>query len=224
MRSSKKPVFIVLLLFCISASKCIAQANENTTTNKAELEALYWAQKKEARSEYTEADVNFMVGMIGHHAQAIIMSRLAPKNGASEQVLTLSKRIINAQKAEIKTMQHWLEVRGEPVPMVHIDGLKLMIMGGDGSHMDHMNHMNMPGMLSPEQLDSLAAARNGEFDHLFLTYMIQHHKGAVYMAQKLFKTEGAARGTSTFRIATNINVDQITEIQRMQRMLADLAQ
>lgn len=169
--------------------------------------------------QFTEADVDFMIGMIGHHAQALIMSRLAPKNGASEQVQILAARIINAQKDEINTMQRWLRDRGQPVPKVHIDGLNLMIHT-KGEH--HTNHKHMPGMLSQEQLQKLANAHNTKFDRLFLKYMIQHHTGAVTMVKKLFATDGAAQDDGAFRLASNIQVDQKTEIARMKRMLEDL--
>ena len=189
---------------------------------KAELEALYWERRAEARTSFTEADVRFMAGMIGHHAQALIMSRLAPTNGASPAVQRLAARIINAQQDEIATMQRWLRDRAQPVPEVHIDGLNLMIHGG-GAHAHH-DHTTMPGMLSQTQLEELAAAQGADFDRLFLAYMIQHHSGAVTMVDALFAVDGAGQDEAAFKIASDINVDQITEIARMQQMLDGLAQ
>ncbi len=168
---------------------------------------------------FTQADVDFMSGMIGHHAQALVMSRLAPTNGANRSVQTLAARIINAQTDEIEAMQRWLRDRDQPVPMVHIDGLNLMIHGGG-----HHDHVHMPGMLSDEQLHELADAQDGDFDRLFLTYMIQHHNGAVTMVDELFSTEGAALDEAAFKLASDINVDQITEIARMNLMLSQLPQ
>ena len=170
--------------------------------------------------DYTQADVDFMIGMISHHAQALIMSRLAPENGANSEVQTLAARIINAQNDEIATMQRWLRDRDQPVPEVHIEGLKLMIKGVEGH--GHMDHLNMPGMLSLEQLQELSKARGTEFDRLFLTYMIDHHSGAVFMVNKLFNTNGAAQDEQAFRLASDIQVDQTTEINRMKRMLNEL--
>ena len=187
----------------------------------AELEALYWERRAEARTAFTEADVRFMTGMIGHHAQALVMSRLAPTNGANPSVQTLASRIINAQQDEIASMQRWLRDRAQPVPEVHIDGLNLMIHGG-GAHAHH-DHTTMPGMLSQAQLEELAAARDADFDRLFLTYMIQHHSGAVTMVDELFSNDGAGQDEAAFKIASDINVDQITEIARMQQMLDALA-
>lgn len=186
---------------------------------QARLEALYEARRDSATMRYTEADVAFMLNMIPHHAQALIMSRLAPANGASPSIRTLAARIINAQQDEIRLMQRWLRDRGEPVPEVHIDGLELMIHGV-GEHMRH-DH-TMPGMLTDSQLEELAAARGPEFDRLFLTYMIGHHRGAVVMVRDLFAQDGAGQDEAAFRLASDINVDQRTEIARMRLMLENL--
>lgn len=180
------------------------------------LEELYWARRDSAAMRYSQADVDFMTGMIGHHAQALIMSGLAEQAGASSEIRTLTARIINAQKDEIRTMQNWLRARGEPVPEIHIDGLTLMVHGVDN------HHVHMPGMLTQDQLEQLAAARGEEFDQLFLEYMIQHHEGAVTMVDKLFSTDGAAMEDAAFKLASDINVDQQTEIDRMRRMLKQL--
>ena len=180
------------------------------------LEALYWARRDSAKMNFTEANVDFMTGMIGHHAQALIMSSFAPNNGAGPSVLTLASRITNAQKDEIALMQSWLRDREQTVPEVHIDGSTLMVHGAG----DHAMHM--PGMLSQDQLDELEIAQGINFDRLFLTYMIQHHKGAVFMVDELFKQDGAGQDEANFKIASDIHVDQITEIARMEGMLKAL--
>lgn len=189
-----------------------------TAPSQADLETLYWERQEAARGDFTEADVRFMTDMIGHHAQALIMSRLAPERGASPTIRTLAARIINAQQDEIASMQGWLRDRGQPVPEVHIDGLNLMIHGAGGHH----HHADMPGMLTQEQLEELAAAEGPAFDRLFLAYMIQHHSGAVHMVDELFATDGAASDEAAFKLASDINVDQQTEIARMQLMLDEL--
>lgn len=179
------------------------------------LEAIYRARADSARLNFTEADVRFMTGMIGHHAQAVVMSRLAPERGASRSVQTLAARIINAQRDEISRMQRWLEDRGQQVPEVHIDGTELTVHGP--SHA-----MDAPGMLTDEQIRELASARGREFDRLFLTYMIQHHRGAVVMVDDLFAHDGAAQDGAVFQLASDIHVDQTTEIARMESMLESL--
>jgi uncharacterized protein (DUF305 family) len=181
----------------------------------AELEAIYRARTDSARLHFSEADVHFMTGMIGHHGQALVMSAMAPTHGASPSIQTLAARIINAQKDEIATMQAWLRDRGQPVPELEITGTTMRVHGADHA-------MHMPGMLTPEQMQELDGARGPEFDRLFLTYMIQHHQGAVDMVLDLFATDGAAQNNATFKLASDIQVDQATEIARMKLMLESL--
>jgi len=186
------------------------------TGSTARLEAIYRARMDSARMDYNAADVDFMTGMIAHHAQALVMAALAPTNGASRSVQTLCARIINAQRDEIATMQGWLRDRGQAVPEVEIHGLQLTIHGVA----EH--HKHMPGMLSQDQLDELGRARGPEFDRLFLRYMIEHHSGAVTMVDNLFAADGAAQGVLAFKLASDIQVDQRTEIARMRLMLESM--
>lgn len=199
-----------------------APAGGESGLSEDRMEELYWARVDSARMTFTKADVDFMIGMISHHAQALIMSRLAPENGASVRVQTLAARIINAQRDEIRTMQTWLRRRGQPVPEVNIDGLNLMIHLPGMDHEEHADHTNMPGMLSQEQLVELSRAKGTDFDRLFLRYMIDHHTGAVIMVRNLVSTDGAAQEEDAFRLASDIQVDQITEIERMKLILGRL--
>ena len=169
------------------------------------------------RPPYNAADVQFMSGMIDHHAQAILMAGWAPTHGASASVRALCERIVVGQRDEIALMQRWLRERGLPVPP------------GDAGHghemagMDHTGGALMPGMLTPAQLAQLDAARGTEFDRLFLTFMIQHHQGAITMVNQLFASNGATLDDFIFKYASDVNVDQTTEINRMGRMLAALS-
>jgi uncharacterized protein (DUF305 family) len=167
------------------------------------------------RYAYTRADADFMVGMIHHHAQALVMSAMAPTHGASASIRTMAARIVNAQEDEIALMQEWLGDQGEPVPDPAAMGADAPMHGGH-------NDMHMAGMLSAEQLAALDAARGEEFDRLFLTYMIQHHKGALTMVEELFATPGAAQNDLVFKLASDIGADQSSEIERMQNMLIAL--
>jgi len=162
---------------------------------------------------YTPADVHFLAGMIGHHAQAIQMAGWAPSHGASPSVRALCERIVVAQNDEIAFAQRWLREHGEYVPPADPRG---HIM----KDMDHP--MLMPGMLTPEQMAQLDAARGREFDRLFLTFMIQHHQGALTMVDQLLKVPGAAENGPINRFATDVHADQTTEISFMTLMLADL--
>lgn len=187
--------------------------------SNAEIEALFQARADSALMRFSEADVAFMNGMIAHHAQALVMAELTETRASSNAVRTLAARIDNAQKDEIATMQRWLADRGQPVPEVGPDGA---MPGGHGGHGAHGGHA-MPGMLTPAQLDTLAAARGMAFDSLFLTYMIRHHQGAVTMVHALLATDGALQDDSVFRIASDIQVDQKTEIARMELLLEELS-
>jgi uncharacterized protein (DUF305 family) len=162
---------------------------------------------------YTKADIEFMDGMISHHAQALLMASWAESHGASPTMRTLTQRITNAQKDEIVAMQKWLRDRHQPVPEPNPHGMT-MNMGG----MQH--EMLMPGMLTEDQLKQLDAARSREFDRLFLVFMIQHHQGAVTMVNNLFATNGTAQDITVYKMASDISADQTTEIERMQKMLA----
>ena len=181
----------------------------------ATLIASAGAQQSVGRgaAPYTKADVDFLAGMIGHHAQAIQMAGWAPSHGASPSLRALCERIVVAQNDEIDFAQRWLREHGQYVPPADPRG---HIMQG----MDHP--MLMPGMLSPEQMAELDAARGTRFDSLFLTFMIQHHKGALTMVDQLLAVPGAAENGPVYRFATDVHVDQTTEINRMSLMLADL--
>ena len=165
-----------------------------------------------AHPSYSMEDVAFMTGMIAHHAQALLMAGWAPSHGASAQVQTLCQRIIVAQTDEIATMQGWLRDRKLPVP------------GGKpaAGTMAGMEHMMMPGMLSASQLDTLDKARGTAWDRYFLTTMIQHHQGAIFMVDGLFASTGSMHDDLLFKIASDIQADQTAEIDRMRKMLAAL--
>lgn len=177
--------------------------------------AIARARADSVRHPYTEADIHFMSAMIGHHAQAIVMSNWAPTHGASPSIRRLAERIINAQHDEIATMQRWLGDRLKPVPEARPTGMKMMMNGVE-------HDMLMPGMLTDGQMKQLDQARGQEFDRLFLTFMIQHHRGAVSMVKALFDSYGAGQDETVFKFATDVNVDQFTEIERMQKMLVSL--
>jgi uncharacterized protein (DUF305 family) len=187
-----------------------------------EVSAIAKAKADSARYPYTKADVHFMSAMIGHHAQAIVISDWAPSHEAGPAVRRLAERIINAQQDEIATMQRWLRNRRLPVPEpamsssgAHPTGMKMRMNGA-------VHEMLMPGMLTEDQMRQLDQARGPEFDRLFLTFMIQHHKGAVSMVKDLFGSRGAGQDETVFKFANDVSVDQSTEIARMEKMLAAL--
>ena len=206
------------------------------TTNPAAIAA---ARADSVQHPWTAADARFMTMMVPHHAQALEMAALAPERAASAQVRTLAARITNGQLDEIRIMRQWLADRQLPVPDPFGPGGAIAAMaaahGGAGGHAGHAagGHAGapagaaadeplMPGMLTQTQMRELAAARGPAFDRLFLNYMIRHHQGAVGMVTELFGTHGAGQNEGAFRLASDINVDQITEIRRMQNLLLEL--
>jgi uncharacterized protein (DUF305 family) len=162
-------------------------------------------------------DVEFMQGMIMHHAQAVEMTALIESHTENKGLRLLGARISKSQSDEIKFMKRWLEARGEPVspPMPGMPSMDMPGMDMSG------HHMLMPGMLTPKQMDALRKARGAEFDHLFLTGMIQHHNGALIMVKDLFDTGGAGQDAELFNFATDVDSGQRAEIKIMQTMLGE---
>ena len=200
---------------CSTHKEAIRTTPEPAAADQGEQAAIAKARADSVRHPYTAADVMFMSHMIGHHAQAIVMSGWAPTHDANPSVRTLAERIINAQQDEIATMQTWLRDRNQNVPEANAAGMKMMMNGKE-------HEMLMPGMLTPDQMTQLDQAKGGDFDRLFLTFMIQHHRGAVTMVKSLFSTYGAGQDETVFKFASDVNVDQTTEIARMERMLVAL--
>jgi uncharacterized protein (DUF305 family) len=164
------------------------------------------------RLPYADADVDFMSGMIPHHAQAVIMAGWAPSHRARKDVAILCERIVVEQRDEIAMMQGWLRDRGQTVPDATSTRHKMKMNG-----MEH--EMLMPGMMSDEEMAALEAARGPEFDRLFLIGMIKHHQGAIDMVDVLFKAYGAAQDETVFKFASDVYADQSIEIDRMHGML-----
>jgi uncharacterized protein (DUF305 family) len=159
-----------------------------------------------SKVQFTPADVKFMQGMIHHHAQAIDMVKLLETRTQSDDMKRFALRIQLSQDDEIKMMRRWLEVRGQEIP---------------GEHAHHLPGAPlMPGMLTPEEMSRLAAAKGPEFDRLFLEGMIKHHGGAITMVQQLFNTPGAGQDSEIYAFASDVDADQRMEIERMGAMLA----
>jgi uncharacterized protein (DUF305 family) len=157
---------------------------------------------------FTAADVAFMQGMIGHHAQAIEMTVLLQSRSAAPDMRMLARRIEVSQADEITMMREWLTDRGQTVP---------------GPHAHHAHGaVLMPGMLTPDDMSRLAAAKGQEFDRLFLEYMIKHHDGALTMVKELFSQAGAGQESEIFAFASDVDVDQRMEIVRMSALLKEL--
>ena len=204
-----KQGIVALTALAVVGSAACASSRHPT----AAVGPVQQARNDSSHPAYTPADVHFIGGMIGHHAQAIQMAGWCASHDATPSLLPLCERIVVAQKDEIAFAQRWLRERGEYVPPADPRGHIMQ-----GSDMP----MLMPGMLTPQQMAQLDAARGRDFDRLFLQYMIMHHQGAITMVQQLLATTGAAQDGTVFRFASDVNADQTTEINRMTLMLDDL--
>src|SRR5216684_742502 len=159
----------------------------------------------------SQADVEFMQGMIMHHWQAVEMTALISSHTENKDLRSLGSRISSSQSDEIRFMQRWLAARGERVPIA-TPGMSAM-------DMSHEPMALMPSMLTPKQMEALRKAKGAEFDHLFLTGMIQHHNGALTMVKDLFDTAGAGQDADLFNFATDADNTQRAEIRIMQGIL-----
>jgi uncharacterized protein (DUF305 family) len=157
-----------------------------------------------SKVQATPADVKFMQGMIGHHAQAIEMTALIASRTSREEMKLLGQRIAVSQADEMDMMRSWLRARGQEIP---------------SEHAHHTHEGMMPGMLTPEQMAELTAATGEAFDKLFLRYMIQHHEGALSMVDDLFKSPGAGQEGDINAFAADVDSDQRMEIDRMRALL-----
>jgi len=190
---------------------------------------------------FTEADIAFMQGMIHHHAQALEMVQLMEGRTNARDLIMLGKRIDISQKSEIKLMANWLKEAGAEVPMMadpayvsgahmrhgsHASGHSSHAMHGSGAGMHdaaESGHAMMPGMLSHDQMQQLTEASGDTFYRLWLTFMIQHHEGALTMVDTLFSQAGAGQNQDVFHFASEVDIDQGIEIMRMRQMLKNVS-
>ena len=162
---------------------------------------------------FSDADIEFMAGMIPHHAQAVVMAGWCDSHGARKDLAILCGRILVGQREEIKLMQEWLSDRGLPVPDATSTRHRMKMPNG----MEH--DMLMPGMLTDEEMAALDKARGPEWDRLFLLGMVKHHQGAIDMVNLLFGSAGGGQEETVFKFASDVFADQSIEIDRMKQML-----
>lgn len=211
-RAGSKQSWARLLLFasvaavsCRSATPASPQIIQPGAPGQASRVVDAAAAADVSKVPFTPADVRFMQGMIGHHAQALDMTALVATRSSSDAIRKLAQRIELSQADEIKMMQEWLTGRGQKVPdqhAHHAPGATLM-----------------PGMLTAEEMARLAQAKGPEFDRLFLEFMIKHHEGALTMVQDLFAQPGAGQESDVFAFASDVDADQRMEIDRMRAAL-----
>jgi uncharacterized protein (DUF305 family) len=198
----RPPVFVNSFYRIVTAVAVIAAA---PALAQAQHTGMHGEIKIPAGAIYTKADVEFMQGMIAHHAQAIYMSRMAEAHKANPRLLRLATKIDQSQVAEIRIMQDWLRHNDQFAP--------------DTSS---WRTMSMPGMLTEAQLKTLDAAIGVNFDRAFLELMIQHHEGALQMVKDLFATPGAGQEVDINVFANDVVTVQTAEIGAMRQMLSQL--
>ncbi len=207
-RISGPPVLVLLLLAgCGSGGSGTAPAIVQPGA-PGEASKVIGADRAADTSKvsFTSADVRFMQGMIGHHSQALEMTETVRSHSGNEGIRALALRIEVSQADEIKMMQDWLAARRQPRPDPHAHHAAGATL--------------MPGMLTPEEMARLSAARGPELDQLFLQLMIKHHEGALVMVKDLLATPGAGQETDVFAFVSDVEADQQMEIDRMRAALA----
>jgi uncharacterized protein (DUF305 family) len=158
----------------------------------------------DAEDAFNDADVTFAAGMIPHHESAIEMAGLAAGRSADPRVLDLAGRIEDAQGPEIETLTGWLQQWDADATG-----------GMDHGSMGHGEDEAMTG----QDMAALAAASGAEFDRLFLTKMVAHHRGAVQMAEAELAD---GRNPDAIALAETIRDSQAAEIAEMEQLLAEL--
>jgi uncharacterized protein (DUF305 family) len=213
MALSRAALAVGLCAAALSGGCASAPPASHAAPNPPATNVLHPTPPGLGRYPYSDADIDFMSGMIPHHAQAVIMAGWCESHGARPELVTLCGRISVAQQDEIRTMQEWLSDRGLPVPDATSTRHHMKMPNG----MEH--DMLMPGMLTDAQMAALDAARGPEFDRLFLEGMIGHHQGAIDMVDVLFHSYGAAQDETVFKFANDVQADQSVEINVMKNLL-----
>ena len=206
MQRSTRRLFSAGLILLVA---CAATAAERGGPQTAAPEPA--ARPDLVREPYSQADIDFMAGMIPHHAQAVLMAGWAASHGASPEVRVLCERLVVGQRDEIEWMRNWLRDRGQVVPDANATHHRMKMNGVE-------HDMLMPGMLSPEELAQLDKARGAEWDRLFLAAMTRHHEGALEMVEELFASHGALQDEDVYKFVSDLYADQSAEIERMQKL------
>ncbi len=213
------------MLALLATAGCGGVATRTATTTSSPAPVAGGPRAGATAPAVNPADLKFITGMIHHHSQAVLIAGWAASHGARPDVLVLCERIVNAQQDEINLMKYWLREHGQTVPIgvypypPSATGAGMAMGGmnmGAGEHA-----MMMPGILTDEQLVALDKARGPDFDRLFMQDMIKHHEGALTMVDELLHSPGAAQDDMIYKMSSDIYADQTTEIERMQRMLAN---
>jgi len=196
-RSSARLLTLIVIVLAIGVAGC---GSEDSSAGS------------DSTSSHNSADVAFATDMIPHHAQAIEMADMALTRAEDTDVIDLAGQIKAAQDPEIEAMSGWLEAWGEEVPDLGDD---MSGMDPDMSGMDD----SMPGMMSEADMQGLADSSGAAFDRMWLTMMIEHHEGAISMAETELSDGESAEAKS---LADDIIEGQQAEVTTMQGLLDNL--
>lgn len=208
---------VVIILLAASISPLFSQVTDSNTPvivrpgAPGQPTKILPPDTKASLPPHSKKDVEFMQGMIMHHAQAVEMTALIEERTTNKDIRLLGAKISQSQADEMNFMKRWLSVRGESSEMP-----KGHNMHGGNTATDHDT---MPGMLSPQQMKALREAKGADFDRLFLEGMIQHHEGALVMVKDLFDTAGAGQDAEIFNFSSDVDSGQRAEIEIMRTLL-----
>lgn len=171
-------------------------------------------------TEHDDGDVAFASDMIQHHAQALAMVDLTLDRPLDPEVQRLAEGIRDAQAPEIETMADWLTGWGEEVPATVRDHVHAGHDSGDTDGMEGMGGTDgagdAPGMMTADDMDALANASDEEFQDMWLAMMVEHHEGAIDMAEE---EQAAGRFGDAVDLAGRIIDTQSREVDAMEELL-----
>lgn len=176
------------------------------------------ASQELSATEHNDADVAFASDMLPHHAQALSMVDLTLDRSLSPEVQQLADEIRTAQAGEIELFADWLTDWDEEVPETVRDHVNA---GHDMADMDHGESMegmdsDMPGMMSGAEMSALQDAPDADFETMWLEMMIEHHTGAIEMAEA---EQENGRYEPAVTLAGEIAELQAAEIATMEELL-----
>ena len=216
-QNKKFAIAIAAVAVVVAAGACSnSESNSQSSASPAATSAPSSATNPADAQAHNDADVNFAPGMIPHHQQAVEMSdMLLAKEGIDPRVVSLAEEIKAAQAPEIETMRGWLNGWGVAAAPPMSSGMPGHDMPGHGN----MPEMSGDGMMSPADMTALQNAQGAEANRLFLTQMIEHHEGAISMAQNEIDNGGYG---PAIELARQILSSQQEEITSMEQLLQSL--
>jgi len=205
----------VSIVFFTSTAFMLVVAACGGGDSQSEPTALHTAPNGDV---FNDADVEFLTAMIPHHAQAIQMVVVSQGRPLDPEVEQVANEIRDAQVPEVETMSDWLTAWGEEVPETSLDH------SNAGHDMDDMDDMDSgmdsgddsQGGMSSEEMEALENAPDAEFQDMWLEMMIEHHMGAIEMAEA---EQSNGKFPDVISLAESIESAQSAEIKTLEELL-----